>query len=912
MSSVCPKEGVPLKTIAINNGIIDAHKQSELIKGFQSQKVHLSFRAYLSSIGAAASTSKESQSIDFPQRNIGARSNKHFNKTHGRKRGAMRHTSGGKSSKGYTHTSTTHRVKGGAIRGVGGMVVKQARPISARDAADSNVDIMRAKSFVDNSAHYKIGVPVPVDDSESIEGTVAMFAALVVSKHKRTISSLMIEHVALTIKYAMEAYKFIRKDEKEAESRASNTVRVLLAQMHRWKYTFMCIAFKAGNFDKKEAMALYGIFVEKMNEHIGFAKDFVDATYLDDQDAREEAQANLLGDNLEHISEHLAAITGDEDDDMEGRRDDIKKLWEGHIICTAEYVDARLSGEKEFRHAAFKCLKQGSTLGSAIDALASENSKDLKSYGKEGIEASMKDCCHTKDEVCDTCFEQTPFASSALFSQHEEIIGVSASKRRRARRYIEQHGTHYRKKKNPGKGRLKKRHVILLGDEMADEHVEVADQFGEELVNFTKRIQEEPLSSKIVAHAALADSIISKCFEKCGEHGEIESEDDVYKEVGTMISGLAGALCTSLEMAAIYEPEDIEHGSSEHLAAMSVAERGGYDSSVNLFQEYPGARIAHAELVHSSIFGIRNFEIHDVRSDDSTEAIKYQWQGISAPLYLIEDYPELKNKVPMSTYLGESAAYQERKRKNPSYHMMPTEVMIASVAKAQEETSSSKNTNPNLSEYCCNDVAEPASHLASLFTSSGIENRDKNVISMEIGSSMVQSFEEMKEGQSVEKQDLRNGRRCAIEGTTAKNYYDTVSSLVHYLRASDFISNDFPLRSEVEAHIEQSYNHVDRMITPVHPAKPFVGGRLGLIREYAATGKKNAVVVDIENRQAARKGKDSAISSTSASTGSSKKMLSLADIASEEYSDDEYDCFEDVNDSDDTYSRVRIEHDTLF
>jgi len=922
MSAVCPKEGLPLKTIAINYGIIDAHKQSKLISGFQSQKVHLSFREYLQSIGATSKVlsskpKEDTTANDFPQRNlIGSRSRKktvkRFNKTHGKKHSALRHVSGGKSRKGYVHTSTTHRAKGGAIRGVGGMVVRQARPISACDAAESNVEIMCSDPNANCQSHYNIGVPIPIDDSDSIKGTVAMLqhTVLLVAKHKRTVSSLFIEHVALTIKYVMEAYSFIRKNDAEAEKRAADVAKELLDQVKKWKYTFMCIAFKAGNFDKKEAMTLFGQFSEKINEHIVFAKNFADATYLEDSDVRQQAQADLLGRNLELISEYLAAITGDDDDDMEGRRDAIKKLWEGHILCTAEYVDAQMTDERAFKVAALKCLKQGSILGSAIDAFARENSHDLKTYGEEAeVKSSMRDCDHSKDEVCSKCFDNKHFDSSALLLQHEEAIGVSAAKRRRARRYIEQHGTHYRKKKHPGKGRLMKRHVILLGDKLADEHVDMADHFGETFVDFTKRIQEEPLGSKMIANAALADSIITKCFEKCGEQGDVECEDDVNKKVGTMVSGLIGALCTSLEMASIYAPDEIEHGSVEHETAMAVADRGGYDSSVNLFQEHPGARIAHAEMVHSSLNDISHFPVNGVREGDSIAAIKKQWQHVSAPLYLVNDYPELKNKVPMAAYLGESAAYQEKKRRDPSYHMMPTEIMVASVVKAQEENVGSKRANPLLKEYCCEDVSEPASHLASLFASSGIDNRDKNIISMEIGSAMIQAFEDMKDGERGETQDLRNGRCCSIKGVTPKNYYDTITSLVNYLRGTDFVSNNCPLKLEVDEHIAQSYNHVDRLITPSKPQKPVSCGRLGLVREFAATGKKNAVVVDIDNRKDARKSKVSPISSASASFGSSKKMLSLADIASDDESDgDTY----GYDSDDDMHSMIRVNHHGIF
>lgn len=950
MDKRCPVEGISLNTLALNYGLSDPLQVSNLIESFESQKVHLSFRDYLDSVSKENNCCKTScetvsgntdayspsslkyqvSTKGFPLRNIGARSKKrgvkHYKKVHGKKPHAVHHVSKSKGRSDYQHTSTTHRAKGNAISGVGGVVVKHTGPISAKSAAEPlEVDFSPGTNTACDE-HCKIGDPVSINQQENIEGTIAVLKAGmigVVIQSSRSASSLFVEHVAVTIKYTMEAYKYIveRKDnEKELDKAEENMFR----QIENWQSRFYCITMKSGGFDKTEAKALYKLFAEEINKHLMYAKNFIDATYENDEDSQQSAREKLLGENLIVISEYLATITGGEEG-FEDRMKEFKDLWKEHIMCTAGYVSARMKSDEKFDEAATKCLRQGSKLGNVIDKHSMEGSADLRRRRKVEMEReeSVGECIHGEDEMCGNCCEyddsdyeeeRSELETSAIQKEidysdddydDDEIsssesrfakpVGVSLAKRKRARRYVKKHGIHYRKKKPPHKGSLMRKQVIFVGDNLADKHKDSALIFAEELVRFAKRTQEEPQSSMIVSHAALADSIITKCYEQCGQDDleQFTSEEEVNKKVGSMISGFTGALCTSLEMAAIYQPHDVVRGSSQHEDIKVKAEIGGYNSDVPLLDEYPGARIAHAELVFSILDNIRYFPIKGVRKkgDESSESIKNQWQKVIASHFLMKDYPELKaaTKVPMSAYLRCSTIHQENKRRDPDYHMLPTEVLVQSIASAQNNSRNKKDKRPLIEDYKCEDVAEPASQIAALFSAKGVDNAKKNIISIHIGSSLIGKFEQMKSGEDKEIQELRGGRYCSVRGITSKHFYDTIAQLIHHLRSSDLVSNDASLRKEVEAHIKQSFNHVDRLITPPdHNIKEHIG-KHGLVQQFAKTGIKSDVIYDINRHKkctsSLKKGKqsiktnaDTSFCPSNGGNSNKKKMLSLADI----------------------------------
>ncbi len=909
MADVCPKEGIPLRTIALNHGISDMTETNRFIQGFQSQKVHMSFREYLKSQGISSVISPKSQVQDFPHRNIGTRSShrgiKRFTKVGGRHKNALRHMRG-RTNTSHRSTSTTHREGGGAISGVGGTVVHHANPISANSASENSEFSVTPAETDKSNMHCMIGIPIEIEQGDSIEGTLAILKrgmlAIVVSG-SRTFSSLLTEHVALTINYVIEAYKLF--EEKKTHTKTEESLKALLNQVNKWRSRYYCTALKAGGYDKDETKALFRLFEDYIREHLMLVKQFADATFKNDTESGERAEVQLLGDNLISICENLANITGPSDK-YDERMDKIQRLWKEHISCTIEYVDARQAGMEDFNDSATKCLNQASKLGHIIDIFARDGSADLREehHRHKKQLAIVGECMHEEGESCGKCKGGSPLD---VPSEVNEFIGTSLAKRKRAKRYLQKNGTHYRKKNAPHKGKLMKRKYIIVGDNLSPEHMEIADKFGCALVDFTKRIQEEPVGSRMVAHAVLADSIISKCFEECGKNGSIQTEEEVNEKIGTMISGLSAALCSSLEMAAIYQPTEIERGSPMHIEAKAKAERQSYDSSVPLFDEYPGARIAHAELVYSSLHDIKHFPINGVRNegDDSPESIKKQWMNVAAPLTLLQEYPELKNgtKVPMCTYLGCSSSYQERKKNNPSYHMMPPEVMIQAILTQEEKDEECKRDCPHLKDYRCDEVSESAAQLASLFSADSIDNKDRNIISMEFGYSMLQAFEENKRGQENEEQELRGGRYCSIKGIRSKNFYDSVASLVHNLRSCDFVSNNETLRKKVEAHIQQSYNHIDRLITPKDGNDTDAGGDLGYIREFAQTGKSNSVVVDISKRKKIRQEEQSA---RPLEIYNLPKIRSLADLSSGSEDEDE------DEDESSSFSRVQFTQENMF
>jgi len=893
--------------------------------------VHLSFRTYLKSLckddcSPSVSDKDQTSTSDFPQRNIGTRPRnvKHFMTVTGRKKHALRHVSS-KSRRGYQHTSTTHRKKGSAISGIGGMVVRRSGPINSNSAAvgtgsDATIQISSSPSEASDKEevccmdHCDIGNPLSVESSDSIEGTLALLHAGVIAivvSGSRSASSLFVEQVALVIEYIMESYKF--ENEDGDIERKNEAEKVLMKQIDKWETRFYCMAMKSGGIPKDEAKPLYRLFAKEINTHLKYIQEFIDATYNNKESKKRKAMSNLFGENLVSISQTLASITGD-DDNYESRFSKFKKLWRNHIKSIEECVKARMYSKEAFNKTATKCLEQASKLGHKIDKYATEGSADLR-YHKEHHKSSeskieeeeepfIGECSHGLGETCENC-EMDDMAS----------IGVSSVKRRRARRHIAQHGLYYKKKKNPGKGKLKRKHLIFVGSRLADEHLDNADNFSEEFVGYTKRIQEEPKSSQIVAHIALADSIINKCFEQCGQMGEEEDltdEDALNAKVGAMVSGFTGALCNALEMASIYQPKEMVSGSIEHEELKANANRCGFDSNCPLFEEFPGARIDHAELAYTSLNDIHSFQINGVRpeGDETLKSIKKQWKDVTAPYDLWVNYPELKvsTEIPMSTYLSSSTSHQEMRRRNPEYHMLPTEVIVQTIESAEHESKNDGTfdslNRPSLKDYQSEEVAEPASLVACLFTASGIDNKDKNTISMEIASSLVGAFESRKRGESEETQCLRGGKCCSIKGIGAKPFYDTIAQVVNHLRSSDFVSNNDFLRKKVQGHIDQSFNFVEHLITPPEGSLKGIGP-MGLINDYASTGKKNAVVVDISRRaddacsedMSCKKKQPMNICTTESCIGNKEEpkriIYSIADLVS---TSDEEDCGEDEED----------------
>ena len=119
---------------------------------------------------------------------------------------------------------------------------------------------------------------------------------------------------------------------------------------------------------------------------------------------------------------------------------------------------------------------------------------------------------------------------------------------------------------------------------------------------------------------------------------------------------------------------------------------------------------------------------------------------------------------------------------------------------------------------------------------------------MEVGSSLISAFENMNGSTTNERQELRGGKYCSTKGVSPKQFYDTVAKVVHHIRSSDFVSNNSSLKDIVDAHISQSFNHVDKLLTPENtPTSPQVGVH-GLLREFAATKKVKPVIVDITRR----------------------------------------------------------------
>ena len=833
--SVCPVEGISLDKIAGHHGITDQFEIDNLTKEFEGQHVFLSFNDFL----VDKETEKQHEELNgrhsptLQSSEIGARSHrtfKRYTRVVGKKKGTVRHLKG-KSHKGRQLTQHVRKPKGHAVSGAGG-VVQIKSPINANKASNKS-DEMR----ISPDDHSDIEKAVPIPNNKNIGEVISFLHAgiiAVVIQSSRSVSSLMCEHVGLTIKYVIEAYNHYKKEEDSSKMEKAKTE--MFNQIDNWKSRYCLMARNSAGFSKEDSKSLFRLFKEFIEQSLLYVVDLTEAVFQDEPEVSNRVQDLMSGDTMLSIVENISNVTGPEDEQKYKKRyNKMLKFWGEHVNCTKKIIFARLVSEKDFNETALNCIKQGTSLGHKIDKLA-----------LMGVEEQKRE-------------KEFP----------KKISSHQTSK---------EHSFHLTYETSPI-------------DDFTDGLVDFSKLIQEEPPS-SQMMAGHALVDSIVAKCY---EECGKDSEICSKEGI--DHDALQHKISSMLSGITGVLCVGMECFAIYQPKMISKGSAEHYIALEQAEKGGFNSSTPLLEKYPGAIPSRAEEIFMSLKNIEDFPVKDFQIDDpeNIDDIKSKWINVRAPRYLVTDYPELKTQleVPLSEFLDAPTSVLEKRRLDPVHHLLPVELVIQSVLEAEEKDVGHTRKVPKISDYKCGPLAKSVARVAVMISSASAEK--KNELGLEFGSALISSFEKKKRGNSSDTQPLRRDSACSIKGIVFPQLCSTIASVINGIRHTMPATTDPKLLNEINSHIGQSMRTLRELITPKKENQ--FDGPLGYITKYYDVYSNNTppsdVVVDISSRKPSFK--KSFDSSSSLSTDdilqsiTSKKdnTLSLASLSVGDSSDSE-------------------------